>query len=471
MKLIAFKTSLVLLLPLFLTGCCGVFQGCSVDHTGIAPMDIEGQVYDVNCRVVIDHLDESGVPLTSEDFPTGQVCANGAPAEQLMIASCTATVDSNLRNYESAYPSYSGPTFVEPVNATLIEGETCQLPSGTDTGSGEILSRMDMLISSETTDGSRLLNDETGQLLGKNSLNNSFAVLIDSEIEVGAKFLKWRYANTGAQGNLNFDRFNCNEDNECDLVLRHISLEFDDFTIVRPTVFARDVPVRDARLYSIKNYATRVDSDGNFNISGIDAVITSLIDGESVNLLSGRELEIQGQFANNLHDQVHAALTLKLTINHENQNYSLKAKANFQVRKFPSKLANGKDAKLCLTGGARTNYREARVTGCDYKRSYQVWSFDQKGRYLRIRQPHTSSCLNVKSESQNYDGGIVSIVNCSDHFDQLWAVDHDYNVVNLHTRKCLDVGGNKNRPEDDLVTVHTCNIKDDSQNWAMRKPD
>ena len=61
-------------------------------------------------------------------------------------------------------------------------------------------------------------------------------------------------------------------------------------------------------------------------------------------------------------------------------------------------------------------------------------------------------------------------MNCSDHYDQLWSIDHDFNVVNLHTRKCLDVGRNKDRGEDDLVTIHSCNTKAAGQDWSVRRP-
>ena len=125
---------------------------------------------------------------------------------------------------------------------------------------------------------------------------------------------------------------------------------------------------------------------------------------------------------------------------------------------------------MCLTGGALAVYREARVSKCSLKKPYQAWYFEQEGRYLKIRQPLNNTCLNVKSGNENYDGGIVSIVNCSDHYDQYWSIDQDHNVVNLVTRKCLDVGRNHNRGEDDLVTIHTCEIKADGQNWSVRRP-
>ncbi|RBP48739.1 RICIN domain-containing protein [Arenicella xantha] len=446
-----------------------LLSACTVDDTGLIPPDIEGNVYNTNCRVVIDHRDpDTGAPRSTILLETQQVCSNGAPNIELLDDACATLVRINMENFEMMYPGYAGDPYFEVVDSTRVESETCQLSPWTDEGDGEVLSRTDMLV--DTAADLSLLNDDTGQLLGKNSITNSLAVLVDSEIQVGAKFAKWRYADTTAQGEIDYDRFNCNAAGECDIVLRSITLQFADFTIVRPTVFARDVPVRDARLYSIKNYATRTDSAGRFTIGDVDAIVSSVIDGEKINLLNTQGLTIEGQFADNLHGQSHAALMLNLSIKDQNEQYSVSAKAKFQTHKFPTKLANGKDGSLCLTDGPKTIYREARVADCSYKKPHQVWSFELKGRYLRIRQPFTNMCLNVKSASENYDGGIVSIVNCSDHWDQLWAVDNDFNVINLHTQKCLDVGGNKNRNEDDLVTINACNSKISTQDWAVRRP-
>jgi len=461
MKFILLKNGLALTILLFLFGC-------SVDHTGIGPVDIEGQVYTANCRVIIDHDDSDGVPVSTEISEMPQVCSNQAPAEALITRSCEVVTQMNQRNYVVQYGPSAVVTYFEAASSTLDESaDPCFLPPSTELGEGEILSRTDMLVNSAS---SELRPEEIGKILAKNSLTNSLAVVVNSKVNVGVKLLDWRYADTTAAGEVDFDRFNCKEDQTCDVVLRQISLKFEDFTIVRPTVFARDIPVQNARLYSVTSHATQVDSDGRFTLEGVNAVITSVIDGEKVNLLSSQELNISGQFNNNLHDQSHAALTLNLQIDHANERYAIRASADFQVRKFPSKLAIGEKHPLCLTGGALARYREARVQECNLKQPYQAWYFEQKGRYLRIRQPLTNTCLNVKSKSQNYDGGIVSIVNCSDHYDQLWSIDNDHNVVNLHTRKCLDVGRNKSRGEDDLVTIHSCNVKASGQDWTVRRP-
>ncbi|WP_189399822.1 RICIN domain-containing protein [Arenicella chitinivorans] len=409
-------------------------------------------------------------PNSAELLETQKVCSNGPPNTELLPAACEVLVRTNRENFEMMYPGYRGDPYFEARESSAIESETCQLSGWTDEGDGDVVGRTDMLVIGAADDVT-LLNDDTGQLLGVNSITNSRSVLVDSEIRVGAKFAAWRYANTTAEGSIDYDRFNCSNGFECDVILRNISLQFEDFTIVRPTIFARDVSVKDSRLYSLKSYATRTDSAGRFTISNIDAIVSSVIDGDEVNLLNTQGLKIEGQFTDYLHGQSHAPLTLTLKIEDGNGQYSVNALARLQTHKFPSKLANGKQGRLCLTAGPKKVYQEARVSECDYKKPFQVWSFEIKGRYLRIRQPLTNTCLNVKSASENYNGGIVSIVNCSDHWDQLWRVDNDFNVINLHTRKCLDIGGNKNRGEDDLVTIHACNSKVDTQNWVMRRPD
>lgn len=458
------KKALIISMLLLLSGCG--LRG--VDHTGLLPPDQEGQEYTVSCRVLLDYVNADGVPVTDEINGTQQVCSNESPQDALLSRSCEVFVDRNRATYVSMRGPSAEVTFFEPITSTLDAGaEPCPIPFETVVGEGEVISRTDMLVNSDSPE---LREDEIGKILLKNSLTNSLAVVVNSKVRIGAKFLKWRSADTLATGEVSFDRFDCREDRSCDIVLRQISLNFDDFTIVRPTVFARDVTVRDARLYSLTSHSARVDSDGRFTITGVNAIVTSVIDGEKVNLISSQDLVISGQFDHNLHGQSHAALTLKIYIEHANEHFSINANADFQIRKFPSMLASNFKAPVCLTGGALATYREARVSECNHKMPYQAWSFEQKGRYLRIRQPLNNTCLNVKSASQNYDGGIVSIVNCSDHYDQLWSIDHDNNVVNLNTRKCLDVGRNHNRGEDDLVTIHTCEIKADGQNWSVRRP-
>jgi hypothetical protein len=465
MKLTLLKHGLALALLPFLSGC---FLFPSVDHTGLLPADIEGQVHTVNCRVVIDYENAAGVPVTDDIIETQQVCSVDAPEIALQTRGCVALVAVNEDNYVSLRGPTAVVTFFEPVSSNFEEdADPCFIPAGTESGEGEVISRTDMLVNSAS---SELWPDEIGKILAKNSLTNSLAVVVDSKISVGAKFLDWRYADTTATGEANFDRFNCKEDKTCDIVLRQISMKLEDFTIVRPTVFAPDVHVRDARLYSVTSHSARVDSDGRFTIDNVNAVITSVIDGDKVNLLSGQAIKISGQFNDNLHSQSHAALTLKIEMKHANERFSISASADFQIRKFPSKLAIEVKKPMCLTGGALAIYREARVSECDLKQPYQTWYLEQKGRYLRITQPLNNTCLNVKSDSQNYDGGLVSIVNCSDHYDQLWSIDHDFNVVNLHTRKCLDVGRNKDRGEDDLVTIHSCDLKASGQDWFVSRP-
>lgn len=467
MKFFLTKNSLALICLLSISGC-DLFP--SVDHTGLLPVDIEGQVHTVDCRVLVDYENAIGAPTTEEFTEMPQVCSNGAPEAALLARSCevVTTDEATLDNYKMLRGESARVSFFEAVSSALDEtAETCFLPPATEPGDGEVLSRTDMLVTG-TAEGLR--DDEIGKILPKTSLTNSLAVLVDSKVHVGAKFLKWRHADTTAAGSVEFDRSNCHADDGCDLMVRQISLKLEDFTIVRPTVFARDVTVKDARIYSISSHAARVGNDGRFTLEGVNAIISSVIDGKKVNLLSTQDLRISGQFNDELHAQNHAALTLSLNIDHANEKFSIQAKASFQIRKFPTKLATGTRTPVCLTGGTLTRYREARVTECDLKRPFQTWYFEQKGRYLRVRQPLINMCLNVKSESQNYDGGIVSIVNCSDHWDQLWAIDHDFNVVNLHTRKCLDLGRNKNRGEDDLVTIHSCNAKANGQDWSVRSP-
>lgn len=459
------KICLSLTLPLTLSGC---FFFSSVDHTGLLPPDVEGQVHTISCRVRIDFLNDDNIPETTEAIEMQQVCSNESPAIDLQTRACEVAIELNEDNYEMLRGPSARVSFFEPESSSFeADAEPCFIPESTAIGDGEVLSRVDMLSNSASVG---LRPEEVGVILTKNSLTNSLAVSTASNVTVGAKFLDWRFAETTAHGEIEFDRTNCKADKTCDLVVRQVSLALDDFTIVRPTVFAQDVNVKNARLYSITSHAAKVDSEGRFTINDMNVIVTSVVDGEQVTLVSSQDFKIEGKFSDNLHDQNHAALTLAIDIKHANKQFSIAASAGFQVRRFPSKLATGKEAQMCLTGGPLAIYREARVSQCDFKKPHQVWYFEQKGRYLRIRQPLNNTCLNVKSDSQNYDGGIVSIVNCSDHYDQLWSIDHDFNVVNLHTRKCLDVGKNKKRNDPALVTIHGCDSKADAQNWTVQRP-
>lgn len=466
MRFGTFKITATLIM-LFLSG------GCAVDHTGLTPRPMPGAEYVVDCVVTLEHPNERGVFVITDVEYSVNVCSRFAPSEELMTSACRSVYDDAD---EQEFFEMNAPGFirrpmdrVSAVTSRLVEGaEPCtDLLSEDDS---EVIGRIDSLLSTPPANGAALFTNEDGRALGENSLTNSMAVIVDSDIRVGAKLLKWRYANTRAQGETTFDRFNCNSHGECDLTLRHVALEFEDFTIERPTVFARDISVKNARLRSLQSYKTRIDSEGRFEIQGLRTLVNGVVDGEQVNIIAEQDLTIKGQFNNYLHDQSHAALTLNLQIDFADDDFSVEANTDLQVHKFPSKLANLSGPERCLVGGVKKTYREARVAECNFKHPFQAWSFEIHGRYLKIRQPLTNTCLNVKSDSQNYDGGIVSIVNCSNHLDQLWAVDQDNNVLNLQTQKCLDVGNNKNRPENDLVTVSTCNSKTESQNWAVRRP-
>jgi len=496
-KHISFKISLFIFLTFSLSAC-------TADRHGLAR---PGNIHEVSCKIVIDYDDpQTGVPISEELEEKQQVCSLEPPNETLMIGACNTIARKNSNNYEIAYPNHEV-AFIEPVTSQMIDGSCPLTDNPIIAGASSML--VDEYILSDSINDWTQPDSGIDPLLSKNININSTAKVMGSHVTVGAKFLAWRYAKTLAKGEINFDRSNCNYNGECDIVLRNVDLSMDDFIIERPTIFARDITVKDTRLYTQGNYKARVDQDGFFKIDNVNTIISSVIDGEEINLLNGRRISIFGHFTDALQGQNHASSALRIFIFVDNGDYIVYTDSILDVSKFPSKLANGDRQDVCLTGGPYDVTKNAEVTHCSLKVPNQAWSFEKKGQHLRIRQKMTNHCLNVKppiptfiiktpfinagsSDSgfqnvnsgfggsqgpgislptQNYEGDIVNIVRCSDDSNQLWSLAPGDEVKHIKTGKCLGVEENIYRPQHDGVTVSGCSSKDnEGQRWFLNRP-
>ncbi|MDB4511846.1 RICIN domain-containing protein [Arenicella sp.] len=468
-------------------------SSCSADRFGLAE---SGDSHEVSCKVVIDYDDvRTGVPISDELTEKQGVCSVGPPSEQLMTRACYEVVNNNFKNYASQYPD-NEISFVGPISSTMIMREDdCPVNDFPffDSSSSMLV---DEYIVRDSIDDWTTADNDIDPFLGANIHINSTAEVSDSRVIVGAKFLAWRYANTTATGEINFDRLNCSYSGECDIVVRNIDLSIADFVIERPTIFARDITVKNTRLYTQGRYKTRVDRNGFFQIDNVSTIVASLIDDEQINLLNNRKISIYGQFNDARQGQSHTAATVKIYIYVNNGDYIIYTNSVLDISKFPSKLANGDGQDACLTGGPFDVSKNAVVFDCSFKIANQVWSFENRGANLRIRQAMTDRCLYVKPPiptldapnpfsgfggfniprislpRNDYEGDVVSIVSCADDPRQLWSLGRSGEVKHVDSGKCLGVEENLYQPREDSVTVSDCNIKTNAaQRWFFSRSD
>lgn len=348
-------------------------SACTADRFGLAQ---PGNIHEVSCKVVIDYEDPiSGVPVSEELVETQQVCGLAPPDENLMTRACNTIARENSENYEMAYPDHEV-AFVGPVTSQLVDGSCPITDNPIIAGASSIL--VDEHILRDSVDDWTRPDSEIDPLLSKNININSTAKVKGSPVTVGAKFLAWRYAKTTANGEINFDRLDCNYRGECDIVVRNVDLAIDDFVIERPTIFARDVSVKDTRLYTQGSYKARVDQDGFFKIDNVSTIVSSVIDGEQIDLLNSRRIAIYGHFTDPHQGQNHAATKVRIFIFVDNGDYIVYTDSILDVSKFPSKLANGDRQDVCLTGGPYDVTKNAVVTHCSLKVPNQVWSFEKR---------------------------------------------------------------------------------------------
>lgn len=101
----------------------------------------------------------------------------------------------------------------------------------------------------------------------------------------------------------------------------------------------------------------------------------------------------------------------------------------------------------------------------------QKWLFQERGDNIySIRSLRGNWCLNHKASVDNYEGGPVKLVGCSNHADQQWQrSDNRRNQFRLRNRssgKCLNVHGREHK-DWGKISVYTCADTPD-QIWSRK---
>ncbi len=460
----------IALLP-SLYGCIGLG---GVDHTGIGLNPDDGFRHLVECDISVDHDNEIGAPVSSRVNIQTEICSRSNPSEDRMQLACDAAIASSTETLAIYFPGYdpvNRPGMAQPVQSTSIDDDA--LCSITEFNGEDSIIISEPLISSSTISSSSVITDYTGRINGKTSLTNSQLAVANSNIKVGVKLAKWRYGNTSATGAIDLDRVRCDSNDVCEIIIRSIDLDIRDFNIVRPTVFAGDVKIRDITLSSVKDYVAIVDDQGRFSVENLQVRVLSTINGDSVVWLDNRDFELKGKFSHNLHDQAHAPMGLTISLNYADSGAKIELEAQLNTHKLITALQNGqRGAKgtplqgehLCLVGGDKRHSHTARVAGCSNKKPYQAWSLKLDGNYLRIKRPTTNQCLSANKDG---DGAAVKVDTCSDDFGQFWAIDNNKKVVHLLSQTCLDI---YTKNSSNGVIVSRCDADSDSQRWEVIKP-
>lgn len=436
------KLLVIAVFPALLSSC-----GVSTDGLGLF---IDGNRYQVSCDLSFQHADDNGNVFTENISSSIDVCSNGMPSNDLSNNACEVLSEISQSSIQMDYPNANN--FMSlGARSTSSSGESCRINSIIYGDGQGFAIRTSML-----------LRDNSGRMLGSNGLSTSTYKVSSSNLRLGAKFIKWRYANTKAQGEAELDRTNCNTQG-CDLVLRHLNIKINDFKIERPTVFAKDVKVVDASLYTLNQYITRVKKDGTFSLSGIKSVVSAVIQGEEVVLLSDDDIQIEGEFSNLLNNQRDLPQTIKLNLLGSNGDFKMSGTAILNATKISASLVNFNTWR-CLTGEPGRHFQLAKMDRCSS--ANQRWTIENFGNYKRVRAPLTNMCLNVKSRYENRDGGQVSIVSCSNHQDQAWAIRSNGTIFHPKTRKCLHAD-NSERYDGSYVKINTCTTGADlPQQWT-----
>jgi len=444
----------------------------SVDHTGVGIRPDDGYEYVIECLVNVNHSNEIGAPVSSQVNIQTEICNSGEPSEVRMQRACDAAIASSLETLEIYFPGYnpSLPGIAQPIQSTRTDTEEYCIITEFNESDSIII---EPLISSSTISSNSIVTDYSGRINGKTSLTNSQLVVANSDVKVGVKLLKWRYGNTFASGTIDLDRVRCDSNDVCEIVIRAIDLDIEDFNIVRPTIFAKDVKIRDITLSSVKDTVAIVDDQGRFTIENLPVRVLSTINGDSVVWLDNRDFELQGKFSHKLHGQTHAPMGLTINLNYADADAKIELEAQLNTHKLITVLQNGQRGakgtplqgkQLCLVGGDKPKSHSARVAECSNKKPYQVWSLEMDGDYLRIKRPTTNHCLSAGKQD---DSVAVKVQTCSDDLGQFWAVDNNKKVVHKLSGTCLDV---YSKNSSNSVIVSSCDADSDSQQWQVIKP-
>ena len=431
-------------------------MGCSIDHTGLVPTS-GGDKYRIDC--VFDRSTGPNGPGDSRFDVEFSYCYNGSPTLDSDWEICEAERSSREFEMRQNNPEWDVSLALAEAGERRLPDEDCAVLAGTPEGVGRRINGISVA-------GYSMIADESGQLIGDSSLANTRATITGSQLTVSAKFAKWRHADTSGKGQAFLEYSPCYRGKKCPLILRHFEVELADFDIVRPTVLARDIPVRNAKLYTISNYESTVDSRGNFSFTNVRAVVSGVIDGKKETFIFERPSEITGQLKA-YRDGAAPQLVL-LKINERTPSLAIRGSVELLINKFEAGLKNHSTAK-CLRGTLNEKQiSRASIESCRDSQRQKSWIFKQhgNGNAYQIKQPYANACLNLKSSGDNREGGPVYLVGCSTHIDQRWSLEDDGSIRHVPSGKCLNVHKSRENREGGLVTVYSCANTPD-QRWRF----
>lgn len=435
-----------------------LLSACSVDHTGLLPVE-PGVSYRLQCVFVQTFTGIDG-EVRSRPESNERYCFNGMASDADAYNTCVRQaqlLELQQREDNPQWPDLS--VRVAESAIRRLPGEECSILPGTPEGVGR---RIDGLSAS----GMVLRRDETGHSLGDSSLANLQANVSRAQLRVSAKFAQWRHANTGGKGRAFLDTSWCPRMEGCPLVLRHFGLALNDFTIVRPTVLAKDIKVRNARLYTISNYETTTDASGAFVFRKVKAVVSAEVNGERMDFMSETPTVVRGRLDRFRGGRGVAPQRVWLSIDESTPKFAVRGTVLMEVVKHEAALRNNSTGK-CLAGSLNDAVVSAAVIeNCGSGARGKAWRFERRGSAFRIQQAFSNACLNLKTAVDNREGGAVHLVGCSPHRDQLWRMGGDGHIQHVASGKCLNVHAGRENRDGGAVSVYSCaNTRD--QSWAF----
>ncbi|MEM9570437.1 MAG: RICIN domain-containing protein [Pseudomonadota bacterium] len=151
------------------------------------------------------------------------------------------------------------------------------------------------------------------------------------------------------------------------------------------------------------------------------------------------------------------------SVNNDTQTAFLRNVTSNRCLSPPRTEQNADDAAASIDS-CRLNVSPASATA-------QKWQLIQRGddRYS-IKNTVTDMCLNLRSSSDNREGGSVKLVGCSSHPDQLWkkvqAENGAVRFQNVASGKCLNVHGGRENRDGGRTSVYSCANSPD-QSWQL----
>ena len=121
--------------------------------------------------------------------------------------------------------------------------------------------------------------DRSLSLIQKDNKIGIVGQINSTPVSVSAKFAAWRDATTTAQGKINFEGGLCDIGEECPILLKYLELDIADFKIRRPTIFARDVHIRNAKMYTPNPILGTRKSDGKIQFPSAKLLLMGTVNG------------------------------------------------------------------------------------------------------------------------------------------------------------------------------------------------